>query len=835
MIDTLLQDLRYAARSLRRRPMVTTIAVLSLALGIGVNSAIFSIFNQLLLQALPVPAPEALVAITSPGPRPGNTSTGDAGRAHTVFTAPLFRDLERIQTPFTAIGGFRDIAANLSFHGDTQSGEGLLVSGGYFDGLRLRPTLGRLLTPDDDRDGGPNDVVVLSHRYWTTRFAANPAVLNDTLTVNGVPTTIVGVAPAGFKGTSTMEIERFFVPLRLAPRVSRWRDPLNHEAWFIYAFGRLKPNVSPAQAEAQLRGPFSSIVRDVDMPALKTRLDDASRAAYAARSIVLEPGRRGHNGSREETQAILSILFTVTGFVLLIACANVANLLLARATERAAEIGVRLAVGASVRRILRLTFLESLLLAAASGAAALLVARMTVIGVMTLVPASDAEVVDIALNANVLLFTAGLSLGTALVFGAAPALHLLRRGSSNQLSIGRASGTRQATRTRALLAGGQVALATALLALAGLLVTSLANLTRVDLGVQRAGLSMFRIAPVLNGYRPPQFEALFDRVTEALRQTTGVVSVSLGTLRLLDDSSSGSDMTVAGTTPAPTADRHASYVNVGTRYFATLGIPLVAGREFTDADTAESSPVAIVNEAFVRKFNLTGRAIGTRIGTTAGSPPDVEIVGVVADSAYSKAREAPPAQYFRPYRQAPIGVVTFYVRTAPGLDPTVVLASVPSLVHRFDANLPIEAARTFDQQFDENTTPERIVMTLSTSLAALATLLAAIGLYAVLAYSVSQRSREIGIRMALGARGSDVRTMVLTQTSRIAVIASLVGVVLAIGLARVSQGLLFGVSELDARVQGGAALLMLAVALCAGALPARRAAAVDPVHALRAE
>src|SRR6185369_7512354 len=368
-----------------------------------------------------VPAPEALVAITSPGPRPGNTSTGDAGRAHTVFTAPLFRDLERIQTPFTAIGGFRDIAANLSFHGDTQSGEGLLVSGGYFDGLRLRPTLGRLLTPDDDRDGGPNDVVVLSHRYWTTRFAANPAVLNDTLTVNGVPTTIVGVVPAGFKGTSTMEIERFFVPLRLAPRVSRWRDPLNHEAWFIYAFGRLKPNVSPAQAEAQLRGPFSSIVRDVDMPALKTRLDDASRAAYAARSIVLEPGRRGHNGSREETQAILSILFTVTGFVLLIACANVANLLLARATERAAEIGVRLAVGASVRRILRLTFLESLLLAAASGAAALLVARMTVIGVMTLVPASDAEVVDIALNANVLLFTAGLSLGTALVFGAAPA------------------------------------------------------------------------------------------------------------------------------------------------------------------------------------------------------------------------------------------------------------------------------------------------------------------------------------------------------------------------------------------------------------------------------
>jgi predicted permease len=313
------------------------------------------------------------------------------------------------------------------------------------------------------------------------------------------------------------------------------------------------------------------------------------------------------------------------------------------------------------------------------------------------------------------------------------------------------------------------------------------------------------------------------------------VSASLGTLRVLDDSSSGSDMTVTGYTPGANADKHASYVNVGTRYFVTLGIPLVAGREFSDADTAESSLVAVVNQAFVRKFNLGDRAIGARIGTTVGKPPDIQIVGVVADSAYRNAREAPPAQYFRPYRQAPTGAVTFYLRTAPGLDPMAALASVPALVHRFDANLPIEAARTLDQQFDENTTSERVAMTLSTSLAALATLLAAIGLYAVLACSVSQRLREIGIRMALGARGSDVRTMVLAQTSRIVVIASVIGVALAIGLARVSQSMLFGVTGLDVRVQGGAALLMLAVAFAASLLPARRAAAVDPVHALRAE
>jgi len=346
---------------------------------------------------------------------------------------------------------------------------------------------------------------------------------------------------------------------------------------------------------------------------------------------------------------------------------------------------------------------------------------------------------------------------------------------------------------------------------------------------------MFRIAPVLNGYRPPQYMALFDRVTEALRQTPGVVSASLGTLRILDDNSSGSDMTVTFYAPGYNTDKHASYVDVGTRYFTTLGIPLVAGREFTDADTAESRPVAVVNEAFVRKFNLAGRAIGARIGTTVGKPPDVEIVGVVADSAYSNAREAPPAQYFRPFKQAPIGVVTFYLRTSPALDPTAVLASVPSLVHRFDANLPIEAARTLDQQFDENTTSERLVMTLSSSLAALATLLAAIGLYAVLAYSVSQRLREIGIRMALGARGADVRRMVLGQTWRIAITASVIGVVIAVGLARVAEAMLYGVTPMDPRVQGGAALLMLAVAFVAALLPARRAAAVDPVHALRAE
>jgi predicted permease len=380
-----------------------------------------------------------------------------------------------------------------------------------------------------------------------------------------------------------------------------------------------------------------------------------------------------------------------------------------------------------------------------------------------------------------------------------------------------------------------VALATALLALSGLLIVSLANLARVDLGLERSGLSVVRIAPILNGYTPERALALYARIEEALRQSPGVVAVSGATVRLLDDSSSTNNMTVSGFTAGPDADTNANFTNVGTRYFATLGIPLLAGREFSEGDTAATRPVAIVNQAFVRKFRLGQNAVGARIGTTLGRPPDVEIVGVVADAAYSRAREAPPAQFFRPYPQTQAPTLSFYVRTASGTDPAGLLAAIPGIVHRFDANLPVEALRTMDQQFDENTTSERVVMTMASALAILAAVLAAIGLYAVLAYSVSQRIREIGIRMALGARGSDVRMMVMAQSSRITLAAAVVGVALAVGLGRLGEGMLFGVTALDARAQGGAALLMLTVAIVAALLPARRAASVDPVDALRAE
>ena len=452
-----------------------------------------------------------------------------------------------------------------------------------------------------------------------------------------------------------------------------------------------------------------------------------------------------------------------------------------------------------------------------------------------LMPVDDAEMLAFSLNAPILLFTAGVSLATALLFGIAPAVHAIRARAGNPANAGRSTATRATARLRASLAGSQVALATALLALSGLLIVSLANLAKVDLGVERAGLSLFRIAPILNGYTPPRALALYAQIEDALQRAPGVVAVSGATVRLLDDTNSSTNMTVSGFTTGPDANTNASFTNVGPRYFSTLGIPLVAGREFTDADTDATRPVAVVNEAFVRKFRLGANAVGARLGTTEGKPPDIEIVGVVADAAYRNARDTPPPQYFRPYRQTAAPTLSFYVRMAPGVDPSALMGAIPGIVHRFDPNLPVDDLRTMDEQFDENTTSERIAMTLVSAFAALAALLAGIGLYAVLAYSVSQRVREIGIRMALGARAGDVRLMVLAQSSRITLVATVVGVALAVGLGRLGEAMLFGVTALDARAQAGAAGLMLAVALLAGVLPARRAAAVDPVEALRAE
>jgi predicted permease len=841
-------DFIHALRSLKSRPLVTIVALLSLALGIGVNTAIFSVFDRLLLQRLPVPAPNEIVNVTSPGPRPGSRSTGDAGGIDEIFSYPLFRDIEHLPVDALEIAAHREFRANLAYRGQTSDADGVLVSGRYFPALQLRPALGRLLGADDDRVAGAHAVVVLSHGYWSTRFGADPSVLDDTLIVNGEPMTIVGVAPAGFLGNTTLDRPQVFVPLAMAQAAFRdpqWNGMTARNNHWLYLFARLRSGLSRDQAESLINVPFTALIRDVEYPAVRSGIgSDRDRELFQQRRLVLQDGSRGRDANREETRVILFLMFTITGFVLAIACANVANLLLARVADRSTEMAVRLSLGASSSRLMRLLLVESLVLGILGAAGALTVARMTLSGLAATMPTEDTTLLAFEIDWTVLLFALVVGIGTSVVFGLFPAVHGVRSaaGAGLQASSTRTAGSRAANRFRTSLATSQVALATALLATAGLFVVSLVNLARTELGIQREGLVTFRLSPYLNGYSSERAQALFDRVEEELTSVPGVVAVTTSTVPLLANSNWSNNVTVEGFDAGPDTDTVVSVARVGFDYFRTMGIPILAGRELTDADTAGAPRVAVVNEAFGRKFNLGANVLGTRLAMGAGGdrPLDIEIVGLVRDAKYSDAREPAPPQVVMPYRQpdsptrqASVGPLTFYARTTLGTG--ALLAAIPALVKRLDANLPVVNLRSMNDQIWDNTTPQRVLGTLSSSFAGVATLLAAIGLYAVLSYGVAQRLREIGIRMALGAQPRDVRSLVLRQVVRITAIGGVAGAALAFGLGRLGEALFFGVEGYNAAIVAGAVLLVGTVAAAAGALPAQRATAVNPIEALRSE
>jgi predicted permease len=836
----MLQDIRYAVRALIRRPLVTGVAVLSLALGIGVNTAIFSVFDRLLLRRLPVQAPGDLVVLSSPGPRPGWNSSGDGGDQDTIFSYPFFRDLERVQNVFSSIAAQRDFPANLSHRGQTQRGQGVLVSGGYFPTLRLTPVLGRLFAADDDRARGAHDVVVLAYDYWSTQFGRNPEVLNDTLIINGTPMTIVGVAPEGFHGTTTMERPHVFVPLAMAVQMRPGWDRIDrrNDHW-LYVFGRLKSGLTREQAEAQFNVPFRAHIRDVEYPALRSGMGDRARAEFQVRQVFLRDGARGQNSqqNQEETRSIFVLLFAVTAFVLLIACANVANLLLVRATDRSTEVAVRLSLGASSGRLIRLLLTEACLLGLAGAVGAVAVAQLTTRALALLMPVEDRTLFSFAIDGSVLAFTGALGLVTGVLFGLVPATQLVRAGLVAGLSAksGRTWGSRTSSRLRTSLSTAQVALATALLAQSGLFMVSLVNIARVDLGIRREGLVTFRLSPGLNGYTSQRSLTFFERLEDDLRAVPGVTAVTSSTHPLLADSDSTLNVTVEGFQAAPDADTNVSAAYISTDYFRTLGIPLVAGREFTRADVTGRQSVAIVNETFVRKFNLGSRALGARMARGAGTNKtlDIVIVGIVRDASYSRVKDQTPAQMFQPYRQIETGVLSFYARTS--VDSRPLLAAAPDLVRRLDATLPVERLRTMDDQIWDNTTQDRLLTTLSSSFAGLATVLAGIGLYGMLAYIVRSRERELGVRMACGATGGDIRRLVFGHLGRITLIGAVIGVGAAIALGRLGKAFLFRLEGFNLPIIAAASFAVIGVAVLAGVLPARRAASVNPVDALRAE
>ena len=831
-------QLRLALRTLFKTPFVTIVAILSLSLGIGANSAIFSLYHQMLLRPLPVPRPGELVNLGAPGPKPGSNSCSNIGSCEEVFSYPMYKDLDRVQASFTGIAAHKDFGASLGYQGTTLTGTGLLVSGNYFQVLELTPAIGRLFTPDDDKTIGSQFLAVISHDYWRTRFELNPGILNQTLIINGQAMTVIGVAPQGFQGTTLGSRYDVFVPMTMRGLMSPGFNGFeNRRQYWAYLFARLKPGVSMQQATTAINGPYHAIINDVEAP-LQKGASEQTMTRFKARQITIEDGRRGQSDVDREAQTPLTILFAVTGTVLLIACANIANLLLVRGAGRSAEMAVRLSIGANRKQLIAQLLTESCLLAALGAIGGLLVAKWTLDLIGTIVPPDAAALVRFRMDPMMLLFGAAAAVVTGIAFGLFPALHSTKPDLVTTIKnqAGQPGGAKAARRFRTTLATVQIAMSMALLVPAGLFAKSLMNVSRVELGIKSDHLVVFSIAPELISYSTERTRALFERVEDELTSTPGVTGVVAAIVPLIAGDNWNNSMAVEGFQAGPDTNTSASFNGVGPGFFKTIGIPLVAGREFSRADAAGAPKVAVVNQAFVKKFNLGDNPLGRRIaaGGGANAKPDIEIVGVAQDAKYSDVKRVVPPQYYLPYRQEErLGYAYFYIRTA--LPPEQLLTSIPAMMKKLDSNLPVENLKTMDMQIRDNVFLDRLISTLSAAFALLATLLAAIGLYGVLAYTVAQRTREFGLRMALGADGGKVRGIVMKQVVWMSLIGGLIGLAIAVGIGQFAQSILFEMQGYDPTVLTLSIVALGLVALGAGFIPALRASRIDPMNALRYE
>ncbi|MGK7313426.1 MAG: ABC transporter permease [Candidatus Longimicrobiales bacterium M2_2A_002] len=835
--------LRLAVRKLVKTPFITVIALLSLALGIGANAAIFSIFDQILLRPLPVAEPDRLVNLEAPGPKPGESTCNQAGGCETVFSYPMFRDLQAArETGFAGLAGHRTFGANIAQGDRTVDGEGVMVSGSYFSLLGLRPALGRLLQPADDEVDGGHTVAVLSHRFWQNNLGGDPGVLNSAMVVNGVTLTVVGVAPRGFDGTTLGPQPHVFVPLTLRGQMEPWsgNDFENRRAYWIYVFGRLESGVTLEQAAARTNQLYASIINEVEAP-LQEGLSEQTLAQFREKRVALVPGPQGQSSVHEESRTPLVLLLAITALVLLIACANIANLLLARGASRNTEMAVRGSMGATRGQLLRQLQTEATLLAVVGGLAGLAVARATLWGIASILPDQQSAILNLQLSPSMIGFTAAVALGTGILFGLYPAWHATRATlvMAIRSGSGQTSGSRSAARFRTGLVTVQIALSVTLLVAAGLFIRSLGNISRVELGVRTDNVAKFAIAPMLNGYDGERSHILFERLREELLALPGVEGVTSSIIPVLEGSANIAGVAVQGFEGGPDVDQTSYYNEVGPDYLSTLGIPLIAGREFDRRDGPGAGyTAAIVNEAFAEKFGLArGEVVGSFMALNSRTSADsltIQIVGLAQNAKYNSVKdEMPPVFLLAHAQDADVGFMNFYIRTAG--DPGPILQAVPGVLRRLDPNMPVTGLMTLEQQAAESVFMDRFISTLTTAFAVLATLLAAIGLYGVLAYAVALRTREIGLRMALGADTAKVRRMVLRQAAGMLGVGGVIGIAAALGLGRAAGSLLYELEGHDPMVFGAAVMLLAGVAFGAGYVPAFRASRVDPMEALRHE
>jgi predicted permease len=830
-------DLKDAVRQLKRRPGLSVVIIAILAIGIGATTAMFSLFHQILVEPLPVPEPERLVNLGSPGLKYGANWQGSAIRdSEATFTYEMFRDLEAQQTVFTGIAAHADFAVNSTTGTQTLAGRGLLVSGGYFGVLGVQPALGRLIGPQDEPRIDESGVVVLSHDFWQSHFGGRADIVGRNLTVNGQSLEIIGVAPAGFAGTALGWRPQVFVPMTL-----RWlmqptmaRDVGTRRTYWLYLFARLNPGMTAERAAAELNGLYTGIVRDVEAP-LFTELADDQLARFLERRVTLEAGARGQSYIPAVAGRPLVLLLAVTALLVLIVCANVANLLLARGVARGGEMAIRASVGASRLLLLRQLLLEAAALAVIGGALSLPIAAATLNLVAALLPAELIAGLTVELSGTAMLFAAGTAAATVLLFGVVPAWRAsaVDPGSAIKGITAQSSGGLGVARFRSWLTTTQIAFSMVLLVLAGLFTQSLINVARVNLGFDADSLVSFSVSPRLNGYTPDEVRSLYDRLEVALAAEPGVTRAASAIIPLVADGGMGSQVSGPGFEWAPGADNFSVGNAVSPGFFATVSMPLLAGRDFTETDGPDAANVAIVNESFVRKFDLVD-AVGKHFSNVFMIPDDIEIVGVVADAQYNEVKGDPLPQWFMPRRQwFDVPTLYYYVRGA--VDTDTLLGMIPRVVAEIDPELPVSNLVAMEQQVLDNVYVDRLTALLATAFAGLAILLAAIGLYGVLAYNVTQRTRELGLRLALGAAPSRLRAMVLGQVGVMTTIGGVIGLAFALGAGRLAESLLFDLTGHDPSVLLAAVAVVAAVALAAGYWPARRASRIVPMEALRHE
>ena len=846
----LVADLRFALRTLAKAPVFTGVAVLSLALGIGANTAIFSLLDQILLRLLPVKQPEQLVLLTMRGSHYGSNWGGNA------ISYPMYRDFKDHNEVFSGMFCRFPLDTSLTFENQTERVQAELVSGTYFSLLGVGSAIGRTITPDDDRTQSGHPLVVLSHDFWKTRFAGDPRIVGKRVIVNGNNMTIIGVAQAGFDGVELGNATKIFVPVMMEPDLL----PLNKEflknrrqRW-VNAFGRLKPGITAARAKAALQPYMHSMLeQEVQEPAFRNA-SAFTRQEFLKCTIDVLPGSQGRSYFREQLATPLWVLMAITGTVLLIACANLANLLLARAAGRQKEIAVRLALGAGARRIIVQLLTESLLLALLGGVAGVALAFWADKLLMAAYLPSDSQGLKISTSPDVriLAFSLGVTVLTGILFGLAPALRASRPNVASTLKdqAGAVLGGANVGLRKALVVA-QVTLSLLLLIGASLFVKSLNNLRNLGPGFPVERLIGFSLDPALNGYKPDRAKLFYERLTDSLSALPGVQSVGLATVRILEGNEWDSSVTVEGYTPPRAGDHPEPYMNqISPNYFATLGVPFVAGRDFNTRDTQElrhgdhadpsedwwAPDKVIVNQTFVKRYfagrNPIGRHIG--FGIDPGTKTDMEIIGVVKDMKYTNLRDEIPEQAYVPYLASRyVTGMTVYLRTT--LDPNQLFTAVRAKVRELDPNIPVYSMRTTEEQISNSLTTERLIASLSAVFGFLATLLATIGLYGVMAYTVARRTREIGIRMALGAGGGSVAWLIMKEVLVLLGIGVAIALPAALGLTRLVQSQLYGTKPNDPLSLTLATLVIAMVALLAGYVPAYRATRIDPIRALRYE